>query len=70
MSDVKPRLLTPADAARYMGVSPSYLANSRSGGNPNAPAYVKDGRIVRYDVHDLDAWIESRKRQPTGAAVE
>ncbi|GMV90538.1 MAG: hypothetical protein AMXMBFR82_03160 [Candidatus Hydrogenedentota bacterium] len=56
------RLLSPAEAARYIGMSPSYLANSRCQGNlpgrTPAPPYIRIGRTIRYDVHQLDEWIE------------
>jgi hypothetical protein len=68
MSDaIERRLITEADAARYMGVSRSYLANSRCSGNEGAPAFVQHGRMIRYDLRDLEAWIEERKHKPTGA---
>ena len=57
-----PRLITEQDAARYLGVSRSYLANSRCQMNPNAPAFVKHGRMIRYDLRDLDAWIDKYRK--------
>ena len=33
------------------------------------PRYVKAGRRVIYDVRDLDAWMEERKRSFTGEAA-
>ena len=33
------------------------------------PRYSKLGRRVIYDVHDLDAWIEARKRRFTGESA-
>lgn len=48
-----PQYLTPADAARYLGISPRTLyALSHGRGLPA----VRHGRLVRYRRADLDAW--------------
>ena len=47
--------LTPAQAAEYVGMSKSFLAQARMRGDP--PVYVKIGRSVRYNSLDLDAWL-------------
>jgi len=50
--------LTPKQAAELMGVSPQTLANWRCAGRP--PVYKKlGGRIVRYHINDLRAWMDS-----------
>lgn len=57
------KLRAPA-AAKYVGLSPSTLAKLRMRGD--GPVYSKAGaRIVVYDLSDLDAWINSRRRQST-----
>jgi len=43
------------------------LANLRTYGR--GPAYVRLGRLVRYQVADLEEWIE-RRRVRTGEPVE
>lgn len=53
-----PRLLTAAQAARCLAVSPKTLWTLTSRGE--IPC-VRMGRSVRYDVLDLDRFIESRK---------
>jgi len=58
---IVPRLLTVRDAARYLGVSTSYLNQGRLDGLSKSPGFVRLGRCVRYDVRDLDAWIEARR---------
>ena len=63
---VRPRLMTEEDAARYLGVSRSFLNASRCYGNRKgqtpAPPYVRVGqRGIRYDVRDLDAWIDEHR---------
>lgn len=62
--------LTPADAARYLGISPHTLAASRL--NPprtDGPPFVRYTRSVRYRVADLDAWLLARRVVPGGMAV-
>lgn len=56
------RVRTPG-AARYTGQSVSTLNKLRVAGG--GPAYSKVGRIVVYDLDDLDAWIDARKRTST-----
>lgn len=53
-------LLTEADAARLLGVSPQYLVKWRFLGRPAVP-FVRIGtRTIRYCVADIDAYIEHR----------
>lgn len=47
------------EAARYLGFSQSTLNKMRCSGG--GPRYAKAGpRIVIYDRHDLDKWLETR----------
>lgn len=50
-------LISTEQAAKYLGVSTRTLANWRCFGTPNIP-YSKIGRIIRYRLEDLDAYIE------------
>ncbi len=59
------RLITPAEAARLLGVSPATLGTLRSIGRYNLP-YVKIGRKVLYRVKDVEEFIERRTRRHTG----
>ncbi|MEE4211688.1 MAG: helix-turn-helix domain-containing protein [Parvularcula sp.] len=60
----KPRTyLRTKAAAAYLQCAVSTLAKRRCSGD--GPAFVKSGRIVLYDVADLDAWAEQQKRQST-----
>jgi len=53
-------LLTPEQAAAKLAINPKTLAQWRYRGE--GPTFVKLGkRAVRYDIADLDAWIESQK---------
>jgi len=56
------RWLTVGEAARYIGFQPRTLyawISQRKG-----PAFVKVGRLVKFDLHDLDSYLESRKVYP------
>lgn len=63
---VKRKLLTEAEAAKYIGMSKSFLAKSRCEGARTArtegPPWAKIGRYVRYDLEDLKTWICEHKR--------
>lgn len=59
------RAMKDPDAAKYSGMSESFLRQSRVTGNPNAPPFIKIGRSVRYLRDDLDKWLESRRRNYT-----
>lgn len=66
------RLLCERDAARFLGVSRSFLANSRCLGTrengADAPPFVKLGSTpkagVRYRLSELREWIATRKHSP------
>jgi len=59
------KLLTVADTAEILGVAPHTLAVWRSTGRYDLP-YVKTGRLVRYRLADLEAFIERRRQTHTG----
>ncbi len=52
-------LFTPPEAAAYIGVTENTLSVWRCVGRYAIP-FIKVGRLVRYRVSDLDAWLESR----------
>ena len=62
-------LLTPAEAAKILGLKPSTLCYWRSRGGPGLP-YVKSGRLVRYRPEDIEEFIRQRMmyhtHQPCG----
>lgn len=64
-SDSGQRLLTEVETSRYIGMSRVYLRRARSEGNRDgrtpAPPYVRIGRSIRYDLLDLDSWIQAHK---------
>jgi predicted DNA-binding transcriptional regulator AlpA len=55
--------LRTAEAAAYLGLSKSTLDKLRVTGQ--GPRYAKLGRICVYDLVDLDAFREARKRLST-----
>ena len=63
MTDSK-RVLRAPEAAKYIGLSESTLAKRRLYGHP--PAFLKlGGRAIGYAIDDLDAWLESCRREST-----
>lgn len=56
-----PRLLTPEEVAELLGVTTHTLAVWRCSQRYDLP-YVKSGRLGRYRVPDLEAFIERRTR--------
>lgn len=63
MNHLPGRLRTPA-AADYVGLSASTLEKLRLRGD--GPVYSKAGRkICVYDISDLDAWLNARRRAST-----
>ncbi len=61
-----PRAISEIEAAKYIGMSRSFLAQARMDGNRDkrtpAPPFIKIGRSVRYLREDLDAWLNEFSR--------
>jgi excisionase family DNA binding protein len=51
-------LLKPADAAKKLAISLSYLRELKAAG---AIPFVPIGGAVRYDIADLRAYVEAKK---------
>jgi predicted DNA-binding transcriptional regulator AlpA len=60
------KVITTAEAARFLGLSESTLAKMRLNGN--GPIYCKLGRRVVYRPVDLDEWLQSRTTRDTSDA--
>ncbi len=62
------RALTDEETARYIGMSESFLRQSRMNGDRHnrtpGPKYLKIGRAVRYLKEDLDIWLEQHRVEP------
>lgn len=64
----KHRLLTPNEAAKFLGVSAGTLAVWRCVARYSLP-YVKVGRKILYEEADLLTWLESRKVHQAAATA-
>jgi predicted DNA-binding transcriptional regulator AlpA len=57
------RALSEKETSEYIGMSRSFLRQSRMEGNratrTSAPPFLKIGRSVRYLREDLDNWLDS-----------
>jgi hypothetical protein len=58
--DISPAALRERDAARYLGITQSYLRGARFG-RCNGPVYLRAGRAILYLKSDLDAWLMARR---------
>ena len=52
--------LSERDAARYLGMSYSWLRHARLRQDEDAPPHIRLGKAVRYRITDLDAHLEAR----------
>lgn len=61
------RALTEIETSEYIGMSRSFLRQSRMEGHrdnrTSAPRFIKIGRAVRYLIEDLDNWLDSFYKQ-------
>ena len=61
------RVLRAPEAAKYTGLTESTLAKRRLYGLP--PNVLRlGGRAIGYAIEDLDAWLESCRRNSTSQA--
>lgn len=60
------RVLTEQETSHYIGMSRSFLRQSRMEGlrknRTQAPPFIKIGRAVRYFKEDLDLWLDSHRK--------
>jgi len=63
-------LLDTHQASEYLNIDPKSLANSRSTGIGINLPFIKVGKLVRYKLSDLEAYIESRTYNTAGEAKE
>lgn len=57
------RWLRTKEAAAYVGLSKSTLEKLRVTGD--GPEYAALGRVIVYQIQDLDEWISAHKRRST-----
>lgn len=57
-------ILTSAAAARFIGMSESWLRQSRmsAADATHPPPFIKIGRAVRYLKRDLEAWLDGQRQ--------
>ena len=55
------RLLSTKELAQYLGSSENSLRSLKSQGKIPSQWVVNIGRSVRYDLNEVDKWIESKK---------
>ena len=63
MGKLDKRLLTVGEAAKYLSLAPRTLYNGCAPGslNPFPVKSIRIGKSVRFDVRDLDAYINRLK---------
>ena len=59
--------LSTNEAAKYLGVSTSFLTKKRTAGS--GPRYYKIGRRVVYDSDDCDRWVADFTRLHTAESA-
>ncbi|HOK32537.1 MAG TPA: helix-turn-helix domain-containing protein [Limnochordia bacterium] len=58
------RFLTEREAAEFLGISPITLRQWRWRLYREGPPWYMVGRNVRYDLDELDRWLETRRADP------
>jgi hypothetical protein len=59
-TDLSPAAFREGDAARYIGLTASFLRAARVG-RCDGPPYLRAGRAIIYLRADLDAWLAARR---------
>lgn len=58
------KTLNEADAAKYIGMSRSFLSQDRMHGHrenrTKGPRAIKIGRKILYEIDELDAWLKKQ----------
>ena len=66
----QPKVINEREAARRIGMSVSFLRQSRAhgdlAGRTPGPPFLKIGAAVRYLIDDLDKWILAHRIEPGG----
>lgn len=61
----KVEVLTEKEAAKYIGMSRSFLCMDRINGyregRTTGPVFMKLGRSIRYHKNDLDEWLNKNR---------
>lgn len=63
---MNPHVLNEREAAQYIGMSMSFLRQSRMEGKREShtpgPPFLKLGKAVRYLITDLDQWLAQNRQ--------
>ena len=65
LTPMKRRWLDSAEAAAYLGCSKNFLDKDRI--QLRRIPFTRLGRLVKYDIHDLDAFLADAKVAPAEA---
>lgn len=65
-SNSAPKLLDTSELADHLTNKPNTIEGWRIKGV--GPRYIKIGRLVRYRIEDVEAWLESQSRTSTSQA--
>ena len=69
LADRYPAKMRVPQAAEYLGLSQSTLAKMRLRGD--GPPYLKlGGKIVVYDIQDIESWLAASRRHSTSELRE
>ena len=64
-SSTMSKMLDTREAAEYIGMSESWLRQSRMNGHLEGrtppPPFIRIGRAIRYSPTDLDNWLQSNR---------
>lgn len=63
---IKREIMDAAHAAEYLQIAVQTLARWRAEGT--GPVFVKVGGSVRYELADLNDFMDARRHQPTSAS--
>lgn len=58
-----PEILSPLQAAKFLGIRPETLSKWRCEKSRSLP-FIRTGRFVRYRLKDLREWLESNIEIP------
>lgn len=61
MNDTQPQLITLVEAATYIGVSERTLRRMIAENRPRPPELRPSLNVIRYNVNDLDKWLEQSR---------
>lgn len=67
-SSIVPEYLDAAEASIFLNIAPKTLEDWRARGK--GPAYNRVGRLIRYNIDELRAWMREQRVAPDGDSNE